>query len=126
MMVNGHMPKSILLVDDDDSVRRIAAYSLTRLGYGVIEAVDGHSALEILEECPDGIDLLFSDIRMPGLPGDQLAGIVSRRWPDLPVLLTSGHVRSGEVDFPVLCKPYSRSQLAHAIDERLASGDAGD
>lgn len=110
----------VLLVDDDDFVRRIAAQSLEHLGFSVVELADARSALELLERSGSDIQLIVSDVRMPGLQGDELARIVSQRWPDLPVLLTSGHARTGDftdgdVRYEVLAKPFSQAQLARAI-----------
>lgn len=115
----------ILLVDDEEVVRRTAARSLERLGYRVLEAVDGRDALEILEAGADDVDLILTDVRMPHLSGDELAHIVSRRWPDIPVVLTSGHARTGDFTeagmiVSVLPKPYSRAALAETISAALA------
>ena len=110
----------VLLVDDDDVVRRTAAHSLQRLGYQVVQADDGAAALEILQRGEYAVDLVLSDVRMPRLTGPELAHIVSHRWPNLPVLLTSGHARTGDFAergrvLQVLPKPYSRAQLADAV-----------
>lgn len=119
----GQFPNAcVLLVDDDKSVRRIAAHSLRRLGHHVIEADDGYQALAILESSQHPIKLVFSDVRMPGLSGDELARIVLQRWPGIPVLLTSGHARSGDfpdTDVQVLPKPYSRAELDSALRNTL-------
>ena len=67
-------PRVILAVDDDEAVRRVAAENLRRLGFTVIEARDGDEALRILGDASHRIDLLFSDVRMPGpLSGPELA-----------------------------------------------------
>src|SRR5687767_10214802 len=114
----------VLLVDDDDSVRRVAAQSLRKMGFRVVEATDGRAALLILEKSDDVVELILSDVRMPGLSGDQLADIVSQRWPHLPVLLTSGHFSSADDGHQVLPKPYSRAQLARAIAQVLPATQA--
>lgn len=110
----------VLLVDDDASVRRITAQSLNKLGFRVTQVSTAKAALIVLERAIDDVALIVSDVRMPGLHGDELARIVSRRWPRIPVLLISGHARTGdfvdgETCFEVLPKPYSRAQLADAI-----------
>lgn len=120
---------SVLLVEDDETVRRIAALSLTKLGYHVVQAGSGYSALEVLENSAHPIKLVFSDVRMPGMTGDELARIVSRRWPGIPVLLTSGHARTGDfpdTDAEVLPKPYSRADLADALTSTLRARAADD
>jgi CheY-like chemotaxis protein len=116
----------ILAVDDDEAVRRVAAENLRRLGFTVIEARDGDEALRILGDAAHQIDLLFTDIRMPGpLSGPALAEMAVRRQPSLRVLLTSGnpsHVdaNSGPGRFRILNKPYRRADLAAAIEATLA------
>jgi CheY-like chemotaxis protein len=118
----------ILAVDDDDTVRRIAAENLRRLGFAVVEAADGEAAMRILGDSGSRIDLLFADIRMPGpLSGPALAEMATRQRPTLRVLLTSGSprdVEGGPIRFPVLNKPYRRADLAAAIDAALATDPA--
>jgi CheY-like chemotaxis protein len=121
-MKAGRTGTLVLLVEDDEAVRRVAAASLARLGYRVIQAPDGRSALEVLESGLHAIDLVFSDVRMPGLSGADLARIVADRWPQIPVLLTSGHARSADfadLVCQVLPKPYSRARLASAVADAL-------
>jgi CheY-like chemotaxis protein len=119
-------PRVILAVDDDEAVRRVAAENLRRLGFTVIEARDGDEALRILGDTSRRIDLLFSDVRMPGpLSGPALAEMAVRSQPSLRVLLTSGNpshadVSSGPGRFRILNKPYRRADLAAAIAAALA------
>jgi CheY-like chemotaxis protein len=123
----GAAPRVILAVDDDEAVRRVAAESLRRLGFLVVEARDGDDALRILDDSSRRIDLLFTDMRMPGpLSGPVLADLAMRRQPDLRVLLTSGNPRGGDQDtdsgrFRVLAKPYRRAELAAAVESVLAA-----
>ena len=117
----------ILAVDDDEAVRRVAAENLRRLGFTVIEARDGEEAMRVLTDPSSPIDLLFTDVRMPGpLSGPALAELAVRQQPGLKILLTSGNLRdvtAGADDgrFPVLSKPYRRAQLAAAIEAALAA-----
>lgn len=121
-------PLVILTVDDDEAVRRIAAENLRRLGFSVIEAADGETALRIIGDPARHIDLLFTDVRMPGaLSGPALAEKAARERPTLRILLTSGNPRgvmpdAGSGRFPVLGKPYRRADLAAAIESALAAG----
>jgi nitrogen-specific signal transduction histidine kinase len=115
----------ILVVEDNDNVRKSVVQQLQRLGYRTLEAEDGQAALAILESDPR-IDLLFSDVVMPGgLSGRQLAAAVRRRRPDLKILLTSGFpdkagdARAGERKEPVLGKPYRQRDLALKLREIL-------
>ncbi|MGE0424178.1 MAG: response regulator [Reyranellaceae bacterium] len=116
----------ILVVDDEELVRRIACQGLQRLGYDVIDAHDGDSALKLLETDSRKVDLLFADVRMPGrLSGPALADIALRQRPGMKVLLTSGHARTEDFasvgsSYPVLPKPYRRAELAEAVASALS------
>ena len=110
----------VLLVDDEVDVRQLAAHALGRLGFEVTQLGDAGSALKVLEAGDVDFAFILSDVRMPGMQGDEFARIVARRWPALPVLLTSGHARTGDITdgtviYEVLPKPYTRAQLAAAI-----------
>ena len=117
---------TVLVVDDDESVLETAKETVADLGYRVLAAHDGPEALQILKG-PDKIDLLFSDIVMPGgMNGIQLAEEARRLHPALKVLLTSGHSAAVLADnhglpkaFPVLGKPYRRDQLAGKLRELI-------
>jgi PAS domain S-box-containing protein len=115
----------ILVVEDNATVRKSVVRQLHKLGYRTLEAEDGQEALAILERDPR-IDLLFSDVVMPGgMSGRQLAAAVRRRRPDLRILLTSGFpdkagdARAGERKEPVLSKPYRQRDLALKLREIL-------
>jgi PAS domain S-box-containing protein len=119
--------KVILAVDDNTEVRATAVRHLRALGYRVLEAADGKAALQELESAPD-IDLLFTDIIMPGgMDGRQLAQVARAKRPDLKVLYTSGFPGNGssddrlaEMDAPLLAKPYRQQALARAVATALA------
>ncbi len=112
----------VLLVEDDDLVRRHVEHLLRELGYRVTAVSSGPAALECVERMTD-IDLLFTDVIMPGgLNGPQLAAAATSIRPDLPVLYTSGYtenaiVHHGRLDHGVhlLNKPYRRKELACKI-----------
>ncbi|HEX3860993.1 MAG TPA: CHASE3 domain-containing protein [Stellaceae bacterium] len=122
----------VLLVDDDDIVRSTVALMLEDLGYTVIAAANGAEALIILEQ-RDDIDLLFTDVVMPGaLSGRQLAERARLVMPDLKVLFTSGYtenaiVHHGRLDpgVELLSKPYGRDQLAAKLRRVLGSAPPG-
>ncbi|SOC48067.1 PAS domain S-box-containing protein [Rhizobium subbaraonis] len=111
----------ILVVEDDDRVRHVAMTRLKSLGYSVLEAANGQTALELLDR-ERGVDLLFTDMVMPGMSGAELVLEVRRRWPLLPVLFTSGYaepdalrnVGVGREEW--LTKPYSTADLAIRLD----------
>jgi CheY-like chemotaxis protein len=113
--------ETILLVEDDEQVRRFALSQLKSLGYNVLQAHNGVEAMELIEG-NERIDLLFTDVVMPGMSGRQLADSARRRRPGLKVLFTSGYneeaiVHHGRVDHGVqlLPKPYRRRELAKRI-----------
>ena len=116
----------ILVVDDDAAVRATMVMQLKALGYTVREADGAQAALGIVDS-PARIDLLFTDVIMPGgMNGKELAAEVRRRRPDLPVLFTSGFpgtAHEGGVAFDkddvLLNKPYRKQQLARAVREML-------
>lgn len=123
----GSRGEVILVVEDNEQMRRIAVSQLALCGYRVIEAEHGAAALAILEQGEGHIDLLFSDIMMPGdLNGYQLAERALERRPGIGVLLTSGfsgdkldHNCDRAEPLNVLRKPYRLDDLARAIREAL-------
>lgn len=117
----------VLLVEDNDEVREYAKSLLEELGYGVVEAGDAEQALKVLQNSPR-IDLLFTDIVLPGASGRELSGKASELRPELPVLFTTGYTRNaiihqGRLDPGVhlLNKPYTHRDLAWKIREILDS-----
>jgi CheY-like chemotaxis protein len=118
--------ETILVVEDDINVQAIVVAMLTELGYQVITANDGESALNIVKSGA-AIDLLFTDVVMPGrLRGPDLAKETKRVLPDLSVLFTSGYTQNamgqaGRLDPGVnlLSKPYRREQLALKVRQVL-------
>ena len=125
---NGKRSESILLVEDNEGVRAFAAEALRDYGFSVLEATDAAEALRIL----DGkrtIDLLFTDIGLPGLNGRELVGMVQRRHPSIRILFTSGYAQmpsptsSGWMsEIPLLSKPFTRSQLYQKVLQALGAG----
>jgi CheY-like chemotaxis protein len=119
--------ETVLIVEDDPFVRSYAVMSLQTLGYHVIAAVDGREAMQKLQTGAH-IDLLFTDIVMPGgVNGWELAGLARKTRPDLRVLLTSGyaletlaangHLQDGSA---ILSKPYRKAELARRLREALS------
>ena len=114
--------ETILLVEDNPDVLKVASQRLENLGYTVVEAESGPRAVELLGSGAK-IDLVFSDVVMPGgMSGFELARWVRRNAPAVPVLLTSGFAgdvaRAGEAPAPeleILRKPYSSAELARAL-----------
>ena len=99
---------------------------LSELGQQVIWAKDAASAIAKIEEAPEGFDLVFSDVVMPGTNGVDLAQEIRARWPDLPVVLTSGYshvlAEQGSHGFELLRKPYSIEGLSGILRHRARRG----
>ena len=122
--------ESILVVEDNDAVRFITTDLLTQLGYDVIEARSPVEALEFLVG-DRKIDLMFSDVVMPGgIDGFGLAQEASRMRPGLKLLLTSGFTEfaeraAGSSPIRMLGKPFRQSELATTLREVIDSGASG-
>src|SRR5689334_6295490 len=107
--------RAVLVVDDDPDVRAIAAQMFEMLGLAVIEASSGPEALRHLADRPE-ISILFSDVRMPGMSGAELAAEARKLRPGLRVALTSGY--TGGIDsaklrnMHVLPKPWRLNEIA--------------
>lgn len=103
---------AVLVVEDDPLTRLDISLALSDAGFAVIEVGDGDSALEILET-RQKVDVVFTDVEMPGqLDGLDLTRIIARRWPDLPVLVTSGHSSAeGFRKDRFFAKPYDPAQV---------------
>ena len=110
-------PGTVLLVEDDDAVAAAVAAMLTELGYRVVRASDAAGGLAVLDHGAEPIDLVFSDMVMPGtMDGAALADAVLQRRPDLPVVLTTGFSEAAEAamrkGLRLLPKPYRIEDLA--------------
>jgi CheY-like chemotaxis protein len=113
----------ILIAEDEELLRLLAAEMLEDHGYRVLEADDAESALKILAEQPD-VCLLFTDIEMPGrLNGIDLAQQVHARWPKVMLIVTSGRRAPAPHTLPedgrFLAKPYRADELLGEIGELL-------
>jgi CheY-like chemotaxis protein len=114
---------AVLVVDDDPRVRAMAVDMFTSLGLRVLDAYNGFDALRLLAARPE-IMLLFTDVRMPGMTGADLAAEARRMRPDLAVVLTSGYLDATPLDgLPFLRKPYRMTDLA-ALVRPATSGTA--
>ncbi|MEO7996637.1 MAG: ATP-binding protein [Gemmatimonadaceae bacterium] len=116
----------ILLAEDEDSVRAVAKEALERRGYRVLAAADGPSALELARACPDKIDMLLTDVVMPGMNGRELAELLRLERPETRVLFASGYtddavllhgVRTDEISF--IQKPFTPPLLVQRVRDVL-------
>ncbi|MCC6912213.1 MAG: CHASE3 domain-containing protein [Rhodospirillaceae bacterium] len=117
--------ETILVVEDDDAVRKLAVEGLSELGYAVLQADHAVQALKLLDEHP-AVVLLFTDVVMPNVNGRELADEAQRRRPNLKVLFTTGYTRNavvhnGTLDPGVrlLGKPYTLQQLGSTVRDIL-------
>jgi PAS domain S-box-containing protein len=113
--------QTILVVEDNADVRRVAVSLLEQLGYRTMEVETAAAALDILAAGKD-IDLVFSDVVLPGqADGLALARTLAERYPHIPVVLTTGYTRVFEAnpEFPVLRKPYQIATLGRVIQDAL-------
>ena len=81
---------TVLVVDDEEAVRRLAVRMLTWTGYQAIEARHGREALAAIEQHSGPVHLVLTDIKMPGMNGRELGRFVEQRWPGKPILYMSG------------------------------------
>ena len=118
----------ILVAEDDDGTRATVARMLQRLGYQVMLAPDGLQALRMAEANLGRIDLLLTDVMMPGLSGPQLASKLQLQSPGMPVVFMSGYPEDAlaqvqglrlETDF--VAKPFTSAILARRVSEKLAA-----
>ncbi|WP_028136926.1 hybrid sensor histidine kinase/response regulator [Bradyrhizobium japonicum] len=118
----------VLVVEDNDDVGQFSTELLEDLGYVVRRVANANAALAILGENEFAVDLVFSDVIMPGMNGVELAGIIRERYPGLPVVLTSGYsnvlAENAHRGFELIQKPYSVESLSRilrkAITEKLS------
>jgi signal transduction histidine kinase len=122
----GGAPATLLLVEDEERVRRLSSRTLTRAGYKVLEAEDGQEALEVAERHAGTIDLLFTDVVMPRLGGRELAERLREARAGLRVLFTSGyptHPGDPLSALPAGCnflaKPFTTAALRESVQEAL-------
>ncbi|MBR0914842.1 PAS domain S-box protein [Bradyrhizobium japonicum] len=119
----------VLVVEDNDDVGQFSTELLEDLGYVVRRVANANAALGILGENEFAVDLVFSDVIMPGMNGVELAGVIRERYPGLPVVLTSGYsnvlAENAHRGFELIQKPYSVESLSRilrkAITEKLAA-----
>ena len=109
----------ILLVDDDEAVRETSAEMLQELGYTVVQATGGHAALGMLDQ-HDSVEVMVTDVRMPGMSGLELSDIAGRRFQDLRVILISGYFLPQPINRRFLQKPFRIRELDEAIRAELA------
>jgi two-component system, cell cycle sensor histidine kinase and response regulator CckA len=119
-------PATILLVDDDEALRRLARLILMQQGFHVIEAPDGAEALEVVSAYAEPVDLLLTDVIMPKVNGLVLAQRLLQERPGIRVLYMSGYVEKSILlakysELILLQKPFTPVALIAAVRQVLAS-----
>ena len=125
---HGLHAQTIAVVDDQDDVRSLMTLMLRRKGYSVIDASSGADAIRIIESHHGSIDLLVTDVMMPGIGGKELYEYLSGRHPRMKVLFVSGYTdqafRGGKGEAAFLAKPFLLDTLARKIREILETEPA--
>lgn len=118
---------SILVVDDQATVRRMAHRLLSEWGFRVFEAETGEEAIEVLATARVRIQLVIVDVVMPLADGVQVTRKILEHWPDQRVLYMSAHPAEvlrhyglNELDVPFLAKPFTRDELLITVSDALA------
>lgn len=120
---------TILLVEDETPVRTFAARALGNKGYKVLEADSGETALDIINQQGEAIDIIISDVIMPGMTGPDMVVKVLESYPDIKVIFISGYAEDAfvnsfggeEQEFNFLPKPFTLKQLAGKVKDVLGS-----
>jgi hypothetical protein len=119
--------ETVLLVEDDPSVRLLIAEVLRELGYASLEAVDSQGALPILES-EARVDLMITDVGLPGMSGRELANVAREHRPDLKVIFVTGYIgHAAERVTPlppgmeVVTKPFALDLLARQVQKLIGT-----
>ena len=117
---------TVLLVEDETPVRSFAARALSNKGYNVLEADSGETGLDVVAEHGNDIDIIVTDVVMPGMTGPDMIKQISAEHPDIKVIFISGYAEDAFVDtygtereFDFLPKPFTLKQLASKVRETL-------
>jgi two-component system, cell cycle response regulator CpdR len=117
----------LLIVEDDESVRTLAARALERAGHMIDVAADGAQGLALIRAARGGYDLVVSDIRMPGMDGIQMAKAAASLFPAMKILLMTGYADQREraeelngVIVDVVQKPFTLAEIRARVEQALA------
>lgn len=123
---------TILLVEDEEAVRRFSVRALENAGYRVVSAEHGEAALEVLQQQPGGVDLLITDVVMPRMDGVELIKAVRRLYPGMKAIMISGYAEDvfrknldREMDATFVPKPFSLKDLLEAVEDKLGTDGKG-
>lgn len=128
----GNQPRQVVLVvDDEQGLRDLVCRTLRAEGYQTLEATHGGEALEIVESGGQTVDLVVTDVVMPGMDGRELGRRLARSRPTLPILYMSAYEvndifqrGSPRVSAPFLQKPFPRDGLINSVEQLLRPGSS--
>lgn len=117
-------PCTIVVMDDEESLRRLMRRTLVPEGHVVLEAEDGERGLHLVEQHPVGLNLVLTDIQMPKIDGIEVAEVLAAFWPLLPVICMSDEADEALVEKrlgrrPFLAKPFTAGTLLQTVAEAL-------
>ena len=117
----------LLIVEDDDSVRTLAARALERDGHNVTTATDGARGLDMIRQALGGYDLVVSDIRMPEMDGIEMATAAAREFPAMRIMLMTGYADQREraeelngIILDVVQKPFTLAEIRARVGKALS------
>jgi CheY-like chemotaxis protein len=123
--------RTVLVVDDEDVVRRLISRTLREAGYRVLQASHGAAAIGLLELQAQAVNLVICDLVMPILGGREVSDWMKEHCPDLPLLFISGYPRAYleahhlyDPSVPMLRKPFLPSKLLETVEELVGAGPA--
>jgi CheY-like chemotaxis protein len=118
-----HGRRTILIAEDEAALRKLTRNTLKHLGYAVLGASNGTEAIEIAGRCNSHIDLLLTDVVMPGMSGRELAQRLALTRPDMKILYMTGYTDGAiaehgvlEAGISILRKPFTHAQLIQSLD----------
>ncbi len=120
--------RRVLVVEDNVEVGQFATQILQDLGYAPTWAANADEGLKLLAANPEGFDVVFSDVVMPGMSGLEFGRLIRQRYPTLPIVLTSGYshvlAEEGRHGFDLLQKPYAAEELSRVLRRLVRGGRA--
>ncbi|HUO60460.1 MAG TPA: ATP-binding protein [Candidatus Acidoferrales bacterium] len=116
--------ETILVIEDQEALRELTSHILESGGYHVLQAEDGYAALEISRNCDRNIDLVLSDVVMPGMSGPEVVKELRRRRPELKAILVTGHaeesvVGASDLNAQIMTKPFTPESLFRTVRQVL-------